>query len=132
MDDDGREAWKFGDLGDRAVVLGGVAERVTERGRQAAQESPQSLFPLDSIFGSSPVQERHTFPWSPDSLRSSFTLSPPAWFTPSGRSSGGEAAVSASYGSRFWMGQEQKRGSGAVVLDPGEDSSELELISSRI
>lgn len=115
---------KFPDWGSRAGVMGGVVERVKEESRMGAQERLQSPFDLGSIFRCSPVQEKHTFAWSPDI---SLCLSPPAEVTPRGRSSSGGATVSASYGSKFWMGQERKRGGGdtATVLEQGTDSGEF-------
>lgn len=124
IDDDGWTPAKFPDWGSRAAVMGGVVERVKEESRMGAQERLQSPFGLDSIFRCSPVQEKRTFAWSPDI---SLCLSPPAEVTLRGRSNSGGATVSASYGSKFWMGQERKRRGGdtATVFDQGTDSGEF-------
>lgn len=124
MDDDGWTPAEFPDWGSRAGVMGGVVERVKEERRMGAQERLQSPFELDSLFRCSPVQEKRTFAWSPDI---SLCLSPPAEVTPRGRSNSGGATVSASYGSKFWMGQERKRRGGdtATMFDQGTDSGEF-------
>lgn len=132
VDSDRRKPGKFLDWGSRVGVMGGVVERGTERSWRAAQETQQSPFELDSVFRHSPVQEK-TFTWSPDSRHFSLSLSPQAGITPRGRSSSGGPAASASYGSRFWMGQEQKRGNGdvAAALDQGTDSCEFVFSSQQ-
>lgn len=125
-DGDGRKPRKFLDWGGLGGVMGGVVERETELSWIPAQETQQSPFKLESIFRRSPVQE-NLLTWSPDSRHFSPSRSPPAGVTPRGRSSSGGSAVSASYGSRFWMGQEWKRGSGdvATALDQGSSSCEF-------
>lgn len=107
--------------------MGEVAERGKKRRSwMEAQEGQQSPFQLDSIFRHSPVQEK-TFTWSPDSRHLSLCLSPSAEVTPRGHSGRGPT-VSASYGSKFWTGQEQKRGSRnvAAALDQEGDGCEFE------
>lgn len=127
MDDDRWKPGKFLDWGGGAGVMGGVAERGRERSWMGAQE--RSPFQLDSIFRRSPVREK-TFTWSPDSRHVSLCRSPPTEVTPRGRSSGGGEGptVSASYGSKFWTGQERKRGSGdaAAALEQEADRREFE------
>lgn len=122
IDRGGWKPGKFPDWGGRAGVMGGTVERVKEESRMGAQERLQSPFDLDSIFRCSPVQQKHTFLWSPDT---SFCLSPPAEVTHRGHNNGGGATVSASYGSKFWMGQERKRRGGETMLDHGPDGGEF-------
>lgn len=119
IEDDRWTPGKFPNQGCRAGVMGGVAERGKEGSWMGAQERQQSPFELDSIFRRSPVQEK-AFTWSPDSRHIALCLSPPAEVT--------GATVSASYGSKFWTGQERKRGSGSVAtaaLDQEADSCEF-------
>lgn len=126
MDDDRWKPGKFLDWGGGAGVMGGVAERGRERSWMGAQE--RSPFQLDSIFRRSPVRDE-TFTWSPDSRHVSLRRSSPAEVTPRGRSSGGRGpTVSASYGSKFWTGQERKRGSGdaPAALEQEADRCEFE------
>lgn len=112
MNDDGWEHVKFPNWGGRARVAGGVVHRVNDERRQGAQAEFQSPFKLDLVFRCSPVPERHTSTcspvWCPDGRRISYCLSPAAEVTPWGHSSSGGTTVSASYGSKYWIGQERK------------------------
>lgn len=128
VDDDAWKPAEFPDWKGRASAMGGVAERVKEESRMGSQRRLQSPFELDSMFGCSPVQEKHTFAWSPDIP---LCLSPPIEVTPRSCSWGGGPTVSASYGSKFWMGQERKRGGGDPVLDLGVDSGEFASSSQQ-
>lgn len=133
MDSDRRKPGKFCEGGGRGGVMGGVVERGTGTNWITDQETQQSPFELDSIFRCSPVQEK-TFKWFPNSQHFSLSLSPLAGTTPRGLRSSRALAVSASYGSRFWMGQELKRGSGdlATALEEGTDSCELVFSSQQV
>lgn len=138
-EDGGRGQVTFSGWRGRAGAVGGVVERVNDEWPQRAPAKLDGLFKMEPTFSYSPVLQQqanshmstvHRDLHHPDIHRISYSLSPPTEVMPWGRgqsskhyltSTAETTAASATYGSKFWMGQERKRsGEAAGLVGTGE------------
>lgn len=125
-----RERVKLSGWIGRAGAVGEVVERVNNEWTQRAPAKLDSLFKLDPTFSYSPILQQqangHMSPAVHSDLHCiSYSPSPPTEVMLWGQgqssnhcltSTGETTALSAKYGSKFWMGQERKRSCEAAGL----------------